>query len=119
MPEDSHLSPGLYNRAQEAANYSSAEEFATDLALGLTHELSKMRLNNTTDGGIGIHFTAYEWINGYWIPELKPSTPFLDCRRTKNTGNPSTDSKCAHFFTPAKSWVTTTAIRYSTILPIW
>lgn len=72
----------LENRAQQASRYSSAEEFATDIAIRLTQELSKMHLDKPTDRGIGIHFTAYERIDGYWIPELFLISNWLDTSYT-------------------------------------
>jgi hypothetical protein len=59
----------LADRAQQTGKSSGPEKFAKDLAGDLTAELLKLKLTGST-GGIGIHFTAYERINGYWIPEL-------------------------------------------------
>jgi hypothetical protein len=46
----------------------TAEAFAEELAIGLNAELAKHRFERETDKGIGIHFTAYERVEDYWIP---------------------------------------------------
>jgi hypothetical protein len=68
----------LKNRANSASAFPTAEEFATNLAVALTQELAQLNLCNSTDRGIGIHFTAYERVNGYWIPELFLISNWLD-----------------------------------------
>jgi hypothetical protein len=68
----------LNDRARKAARFSSPEEFAKSLAMDLTREISLLNLGSPTAGGIGIHFTAYERINGYWIPELFLISNWLD-----------------------------------------
>jgi len=60
----------LRERAQRAGTSGSAAAFAEDCALALTAQLSRYTFVNPLDSGLGIHFTAYEYINGYWIPEL-------------------------------------------------
>jgi hypothetical protein len=60
----------LRDRAAEAERYASAEEFARSIAADLTSELSARRFRTPLHRGIGMHFTAYERIRGYWIPEL-------------------------------------------------
>jgi hypothetical protein len=62
----------MQEKANRAHTYSSPEEFAQ----GITSELNQI-IDRTTPNpdeplakGIGIHFTAYEFINGYWTPEL-------------------------------------------------
>jgi hypothetical protein len=56
----------LSERADRAGDAKSAAAFAEDCAAALTDELSRRRVNH----GLGIHFTAYEHIDDYWIPEL-------------------------------------------------
>jgi hypothetical protein len=60
----------LNDRARRAHQYKSPAEFAEKLADNLNEELSNLKFAKQVDGGIGIHFTAYENINNYWIPEF-------------------------------------------------
>ncbi len=60
----------LTERAYEAPSFSLPEEFANDVAAKLNTALANMQFVNPKAGGIGIHFTAYEYLNDYWIPEL-------------------------------------------------
>lgn len=60
----------LRAQAAQAGNFGTAEEFANALAVALNHEISRLPLPRDVDKGIGIHFSAYEWIGGYWIPEM-------------------------------------------------
>jgi hypothetical protein len=56
--------------AQKSRNYQSVEEFAEYLAHELTQTIYKFHFKKPSDYGLGIHFTAYENIENYWIPEL-------------------------------------------------
>lgn len=56
--------------AETACNFVSAEDFARSLASELNVEISRMSFSNQRHSGIGIHFAAYERVEGYWIPEL-------------------------------------------------
>jgi hypothetical protein len=56
--------------AKKTREHSSAEEFARAIASELTAALRARTFQNTLERGIGIHFSAYEEVNGYWIPEL-------------------------------------------------
>lgn len=60
----------LQEQAKDAHQYSSAEEFARGLTEKLGEAIAKMRFSSPVDSGIGIHLTAYEHIDDYWIPEL-------------------------------------------------
>ncbi len=60
----------LKGQAEASHQFASAEEFALGIAANLNHELGQMRFNEPPDYGIGMHFTAYERIQGYWVPEL-------------------------------------------------
>ncbi len=60
----------LNAQAGLAHEYLSAEEFALSVANKLNIELKKMPFKELRGSGIGIHFTAYEYVNDYWIPEL-------------------------------------------------
>lgn len=60
----------LKGRAGLASACSSPQQFAHGIAAQLNSALSGMRFQRPTDAGLGIHFTAYEYVNDYWIPEL-------------------------------------------------
>lgn len=60
----------LRNQATSADHFQSPEAFANDIAGSLQNALSKFGFQKITDAGIGIHFSAYEWIADRWIPEL-------------------------------------------------
>lgn len=60
----------LRGRSGTASQFSSPEAFANALAVDLNDELAKFAVPNTSDKGLGIHFTAYERMNDRWIPEL-------------------------------------------------
>lgn len=68
----------LQEQANSAGQYSSAEEFAQRLTEQLNEAISKMRFARPVDAGIGIHLTAYEYIENYWIPELFLISNFTD-----------------------------------------
>lgn len=59
----------LRNQVSQS-KHSSPEEFAIHIKDGLKTKFSNLRFTNPMDQGIGIHFSAYERINDYWIPEL-------------------------------------------------
>jgi len=73
----------LRTEASIAGMFRSAEAFASHLASELRTKLGLMRFRNPLEQGIGIHFTAYERLHDYEIPEL-----FL----ISNWANPSYDS---------------------------
>jgi hypothetical protein len=58
----------------------SAQDFAAVIAGNLTMELRRLRFRRRLDSGIGMHFTAYENVEGYKIPELFVITNFEDTR---------------------------------------
>ncbi len=60
----------LRQRANDAARFACAEDFARDLAKKLNSELNARSFPNPLDKGVGIHFTAYERVGDYWVPEL-------------------------------------------------
>jgi hypothetical protein len=66
----------LRAKASDADKYPSAQAFAEALAAELTTE-ANYRLRSAKMG-IGIHFTAYEYVNGYWIPELFLISNWID-----------------------------------------
>ena len=68
----------LRERGNSAGQYSSAEEFAQRLREQLNEAISKMHFAKPADAGIGIHFTAYECVENYWIPELFLISNFTD-----------------------------------------
>ncbi len=60
----------LKEQVKEKRRHNTAEEFAQGLTDRLNSELSKMHFNHGRDSGLGIHLSVYEFIEGYWIPEL-------------------------------------------------
>lgn len=60
----------LDTHAAGAGNHDSAEAFAESIATSLNQELARLNFRTSLESGLGIHFTAYENIDGYWIPEL-------------------------------------------------
>jgi len=68
----------LRAQAKRAAQFESAAAFAEALAVELRRALAGLRVRRDVDAGIGIHFTAYEWIDDYWIPELFLVTNWSD-----------------------------------------
>ncbi len=60
----------LQQQAQYDPICSSSEKFARELSTKLQNELNNMKFTNATAAGIGIHLTAYENVDTYWIPEL-------------------------------------------------
>jgi len=60
----------LEEQVKSAGPESAPEEFAQRITDRLAEAISNMHFANQVDAGIGIHFTAYEHISNYWIPEL-------------------------------------------------
>ena len=60
----------LLQKAGEANNYSTPEDFATFIAQQLNQSIAGMHFPKPKYSSIGIHFTAYEYIDGYQVPEL-------------------------------------------------
>lgn len=60
----------LHEQAKCSYEYSSVEEFAQGLKDKLNEAISRMYFARELYSGIGIHFTAYEYIDNIWIPEL-------------------------------------------------
>src|SRR4030095_1045848 len=60
----------LEARAGKPSSSPSPEDFAKSLAIDLGSALSKRHFIKPTDRGLGIHFSAYEHVDGCWIPEL-------------------------------------------------
>ena len=55
---------------QDISRFDSAEQFAYYIADELNKELSRMNFRDSRESGIGIHFSAYERVGDYWIPEM-------------------------------------------------
>jgi hypothetical protein len=55
---------------QATGKFHSAEEFAYYIADELNKALSSMDFRDPKESGIGIHFSAYERVGDYWIPEM-------------------------------------------------
>ncbi|MEW6208700.1 MAG: hypothetical protein AB1631_10060 [Acidobacteriota bacterium] len=68
----------LQNQALEAEDFETFEEFANSFRNNLENELSHLNFQQPMHGGIGIHLTGYEYINGHWIPELFLCSNFAD-----------------------------------------
>lgn len=60
----------LKSKAQVATKTESPETFANLLADELSEIIRRLRGFPQPHFGLGIHFSAYEYINNYWIPEL-------------------------------------------------
>jgi hypothetical protein len=48
----------------------NVEDFVNNLKEKLNITLKGIRFKNMIDSGIGLHITSYEYIDGFWIPEL-------------------------------------------------
>lgn len=57
---------------------ASAEELAGRIATRAEVWLRTEGAPRDARGGLGIHFTAYEWCEGYWVPELFHITNWAD-----------------------------------------
>jgi hypothetical protein len=68
----------LRDRAAEASQHNSAEVFAADLARRAEAWLRSRGVARDPRYGLGIHFTAYERVRDYWIPELFLVSNFED-----------------------------------------
>lgn len=68
----------LVARAVDSKKFATPEEFAAALAAELQVWLTARRVASDPRHGIGIHFTAYERIGDYWIPELFLISNFED-----------------------------------------
>lgn len=68
----------LKERSADASRFQSAEDFAIDMREKLSDALSKMHFKDQLEAGIGIHFTAYENVNGFYVPELFVLSNFGD-----------------------------------------
>lgn len=68
----------LRARANEAHKFPSAEAHAQNIQQQLNAKLWSMQFRRPTDGGIGIHYSVYEYVDGYWIPELFLLSTFAD-----------------------------------------
>lgn len=66
----------LREQASKAESFESAEVFANHLRDELNSILGKATFRNPLDKGIGMHFTAFERVNGELIPELFAITNF-------------------------------------------
>ena len=65
-----HTHDWLSAQVAGARNFASPQAFGESIAEGLTRELGRFRFRRQRDGGIGIHFTAYESVDGFQVPEL-------------------------------------------------
>lgn len=87
----------LQEQAKTAASCDSAEEFAQDLSEELQRAIAQMRFVKPVHAGIGIHFTAYEHIDDYWIPELFLISNWADSSyRSLRSGGVSSSRETYH-----------------------
>lgn len=68
----------LRSKADSAQEAGSPETFASSLAEELTAALLNRPFAQPRDAGLGIHFTAYEWVADRWVPELFLVTNWTD-----------------------------------------
>jgi hypothetical protein len=68
----------LTEQCRSAFKYKTPAEFAEHLAQRLTEEISRVQGLPTQDRGLGLHFTAYEYVDGLYVPELFLIRNFLD-----------------------------------------
>jgi hypothetical protein len=68
----------LHDLAKRCANRSSPELIADKAVEELNSKLGTISSRESRNRGIGIHFTAYEHIQDYWIPELFLITNYSD-----------------------------------------
>ena len=73
----------LLSQSKSGERLDSFESFAKFIRNSLDAELSKLSLSNSLDRGIGIHLTGYEFVDGYWIPELFVCSNFADTSYSK------------------------------------
>jgi len=60
----------LCGEAGRAHEHPSAADFTRSLAARVTEALRVRHFPSQRDCGLVIHFTAYEWVGGRWVPEL-------------------------------------------------
>jgi|GEM_PF-693630 len=68
----------LRSQANNATQFNAPEEFARDLATKLDHKINSLPITDEKEKGIGIHFTAYEDVDGIPIPEFFHITNFAN-----------------------------------------
>ena len=68
----------LAKQAGRACDFRHPEDFANHMADELNKRFSKLPVERKIDLGIGIHFTAYEYVQDHWIPELFVLSNFSD-----------------------------------------
>lgn len=68
----------LRDRAAEAGDFTSPQYFSEAVAARLNRALAGLPFRRPVDAGIGIHFSAYEWVDDQWIPELFIVSNWLD-----------------------------------------
>ena len=72
----------LSDRAKNVAGFESAEAFGHSLAKDLQNETGRFPVRRQRDRGLGLHFTAYEFVEGSWIPELFLISNWMDIHDT-------------------------------------
>jgi hypothetical protein len=56
----------------------SAVAFAAHIAEGLNNEIYQLAVAKPIQRGLGMHFSTYECVGGYWIPELFLISNWMD-----------------------------------------
>ncbi len=76
LPGDLRTLSWLREQASEAGNFQTPSDFANHLQDNLQGMIQVSRYRNPIDAGIGLHFSAYENIDGAKVPELFSITNF-------------------------------------------
>ncbi|MCD4685535.1 MAG: hypothetical protein K8S97_06335 [Anaerolineae bacterium] len=61
-----------------ACRFDEPERFVEHLTDILNQDLEHLHVQGELNKGIGFHFTAYEYVDGYWIPELFSFSNYAD-----------------------------------------
>jgi hypothetical protein len=69
-------------QASQAGDFCSPEAFAKAMTIDLNEQFRKINTCQKVDKGIGIHFSAYEYVESRWIPELFLISNWLDTTYT-------------------------------------
>lgn len=78
----------LIKQASSASRFTTASEFAQHLAQNLSYEIERLSTVEKSLRGLGLHFTAYEFVEGVYVPELFLIRNFLDdeCKSVRTGG---------------------------------
>jgi hypothetical protein len=76
----------LRERVTESTQFGTAEDFARAVAQQLQAWLVSKGVSRDARYGIGVHFSAYERIGDYWVPELFLISNFEDYSSLRSSG---------------------------------